>query len=139
MKKLGSIEKPDDFILAIAGGAVVNGTWKGMPLIRYYFKELMHIYEIQNEEHKAILKKYEALIAAGADVSSIIYGEPGDYDNFYYLARTMSLQLQLLNILLESRQAQKLILEDNWYHAALMELHENVNKAKAKMDETENL
>ena len=39
MKKLGSVESIEDFILAIAGGADVNGTWKGGPLIEHYFTE----------------------------------------------------------------------------------------------------
>ena len=28
MRKLGSIESTEDFILAVAGGADINGTWK---------------------------------------------------------------------------------------------------------------
>ena len=41
MRKLGSVENIEDFILAIAGGADVNGTWKGGPLVEYYFTEAM--------------------------------------------------------------------------------------------------
>ena len=41
MKRLGSVESIEDFILAIAGGADVKGTWKGGPLIEHYFTEAM--------------------------------------------------------------------------------------------------
>ena len=37
MKKLGSVEKVEDFFLAVAGGADVNGTWRGSPLVEYFF------------------------------------------------------------------------------------------------------
>ena len=40
MKKLGSVEKVEDFFLAVAGGADVNGTWRGSPLVEYYFGKL---------------------------------------------------------------------------------------------------
>ena len=41
MRKLGSIESTEDFILAVAGGADINGTWKGSPLVEHFFTESM--------------------------------------------------------------------------------------------------
>lgn len=139
MRKLGSIESFDAFVLGIAGGADVNGTWKGYPLVEFIFRELMHIHELKNDQHKTLLKKYQALVMAGADVTTIVYGSPGDYDNFFDLSRYIVLRLKLLSILLSSRQAKALILQDRWYSGALRELQTELRTLSNQLDEMESV
>ena len=43
MKKLGSVEKVEDFFLAVAGGADVNGTWRGSPLVEFFLPDRCRI------------------------------------------------------------------------------------------------
>ena len=137
MKKLGGIEKIEDFILAIAGGADINGTWKGVPLVDYYFQQLMHIYEISNKTHRTLLQKYKILVAAGADVSSVIRGYPGSYDNAFHLMWRTTLRLELLSALLESAQAQNLLWQNNYYHSAVLELRDALRKTLAQIEQAE--
>ena len=139
MRKLGSIESFDAFVLGIAGGADVNSTWKGYPLVQFIFRELMHIHELKNDQHKTLLKKYQALVMTGADVTTIVYPTPQDYDNFFDLSRYIVLRLKLLSILLSSRQAKALILQDRWYSGALRELQTELRTLSNQLDEMESV
>ena len=69
MRKLGSVENIEDFILAIAGGADVNGTWKGGPLVEYYFTEAMRHIVVYPAGHPKSrpdvnMQKLQAIISA---------------------------------------------------------------------------
>ena len=76
---------------------------------------------------------------AGADVTTIVYGSPGDYDNFFDLSRYIVLRLKLLSILLSSRQAKALILQDRWYSGALRELQTELRTLSNQLDEMESV
>lgn len=130
MKKLGSVEKIEDFILAIAGGADVNGTWKGSPLVEHYFTESMRhivVYPTEHPKSKADINmlKLKALISAGADISPL-FRSPYEYYEYGNLVRLISRRLELLKIILNSEQAKKLIENDHIYRKDLSELYDRL-------------
>ncbi len=127
MRKLGSIEPLDDFILALAGGANVNGTWRGSPLVEFYFTESMRHFVIfpteqpKSDKDNNILKLH-AIISAGADVSPLFHSSYNYYE-FGNLLRLLCRQLDLLKVVIESKQAQTYISEDAQQKNQLIELH----------------
>lgn len=127
MKKLGSIENIEDFILAIAGGADVNGTWKGSPLVEHYFTESMRhivVYPTEHPKSKADINmlKLQAIINADADVSPL-FRSPYEYYEYGNLVRLIGRRLELLEIILNSEQARELIESDRIYRKDLSELY----------------
>ena len=130
MKKLGSVEKIEDFILAIAGGADVNGTWKGSPLVEHYFTESMRhivVYPTEHPKSEADINmlKLKALISAGADISPL-FRSPYEYYEYGNLVRSISRRLELLKIILNSEQAKELIENDHIYRKDLSELYDRL-------------
>lgn len=140
MKKLGSVEKIDDFILAIAGGADVNGTWKGNKLVTHYFTESMRriaFYPAEHPKSKADINmlKLQAIISSGADVSPLF--DSDDYYGYGNLVRLISRRLELLKIILNSEQAKELIENDHIYCNDITELYnciQTVAEIVEKMD-----
>ena len=127
MRKLGSVENIEDFILAIAGGADVNGTWKGGPLVEYYFTEAMRHIVVYPAGHPKSrpdvnMQKLQAIISAGADVSPL-FRSPYEYYEYGNLVRLIGRRLELLEIVLSSEQAQNLIAADSGYWKDLAELY----------------
>lgn len=141
MKKLGSVEKIDEFILAIAGGANVNGTWKGSPLVKYYFTEAMRhviVYPTKHPKSKADINmlKLQAIVSAGADISPL-FRSAYEYYEYGNLVRLIGRRLELLQIVLSSKQAKELIESDRVYRKDMSELHDqllNFAKTIEKMD-----
>ena len=133
MKKLGGVESVEEFVLAIAGGADVNGTWKGSPLVEYLFGELMR-YWGRGRKYENLVAKYQALIAAGADVEHLIYGDP-TVDYFGDLVRRLTIDLQLLSILLTSPQARALIQESSLRRGAMAEAFNSLRALLAQIEE----
>lgn len=126
MRKLGSIKNIEEFLLAIARGADVNETRKDKPLVEYYFTELMHLYAVPGPENEVALKKFQALVAAGADVKTIINGQPEGVEDFYHLTRETMLRLQLFSTLLKSAQAKEIIAGSQAHRAMLPPLKEQL-------------
>ncbi|MGN0451975.1 MAG: hypothetical protein ACI4FN_07695 [Acutalibacteraceae bacterium] len=119
MKKLGSVESIEDFILAIAGGADVNGTWKGGPLIEHYFTEAMRHIVIYPDSHPKSkpdinMQKLQAMITAGADVAPLFSSEY-EYYEYGNLVRLITRRLELLKIVLSSKKAQGIVSSDSDY------------------------
>ena len=130
MKKLGSVENLEDFILAIAGGADVNGTWKGGPLIEYLFTEAMrHIVVYPTAHPKSqpdvYMQKLQALISAGADVKPL-FRSAYEYYEYGNLVRLICRRLELLKIVLSSKQAKEFIESDRVYRKDLSELYNRI-------------
>lgn len=143
MKKLGSVENLEDFILAIAGGADVNGTWKGGPLIEYLFTEAMrHIVVYPTAHPKSqpdvYMQKLQALISAGADVKPL-FRSAYEYYEYGNLVRLICRRLELLKIVLSSKQARKIVLSENVYREDLKELHTMLQKLDAILVEQVNV
>ena len=127
MRKLGSVESIEDFILAIASGADVNGTWKGGPLVEHYFTEAMcHSVVYPTGDPKSRpdvnMQKLQAIICAGADVSPL-FRSPYEYYEYGNLVRLIGRRLELLEIVLSNEQAQNLITADGGYRKDLAELY----------------
>lgn len=137
MRKLGSVESVEDFVLAIAGGADVNGTWKGSLLVEYFFRELMR-YWVRGPKYENLVAKYQALVAAGADVEHLMIGDPAT-DDFGDLVRRLTIDLQLLSILLTSPQARGLIQESIPRREAMTEVLKNVHALLAQLEELEGM
>lgn len=141
MKKLGSVEKIDEFILAIAGGANVNGTWKGSPLVKYYFTEAMRhviVYPTDHPKSSADINmlKLQAIVSAGADISPL-FRSAYEYYEYGNLVRLIGRRLELLQIVLSSKQAKEFIESDCVYRKDLSELRDQLldfAKTIEKMD-----
>lgn len=141
MKKLGSVEKIDEFILAIAGGANVNGTWKGSPLVKYYFTEAMRhviVYPTDHPKSSADINmlKLQAIVSAGADISPL-FRSAYEYYEYGNLVRLIGRRLELLQIVLSSKQAKEFIESDRVYRKDLSELRDQLldfAKTIEKMD-----
>lgn len=134
MRKLGSIEPLDDFILALASGANVNGTWRGSALVEFYFTESMRHFVVfpteqpKSEKDNNILK-LRAIINAGADVSPLFHSAY-DYYEFGNLLRLLCRQLELLKVVIESEQTQTYISENIQHKNQLIELHDQLKSAE---------
>lgn len=125
MRKLGSIEAMNEFILAIAGGADVNATWRGSRLVEYYFTEamreiLLHIvppaYTLSDEQESNTLK-LQAIIAANADVSPLFHSSFTFYE-YSNLVRLLTFRLEILKNMVSSAQGREemendLVLREN--------------------------
>ncbi len=132
MRKLGSVESIEDFILAIASGADVNGTWKGGPLVEHYFTEAMRhsvVYPAGDPKGRpdGNMQKLQALICAGADVSPL-FRSPYEYYEYGNLVRLIGRRMELLEIVLSSEQAPGLISADSGYRKDLAELYGRMQK-----------
>lgn len=125
MKKLGTIEDYNEFILAIASGADINSTIKGMPLVEYYFTEIMRKITFSKMNESKELKKLNALIKAGADVKPLFLSSYEVYC-VQNLVRLLSNDLELLKIVLDS-EASKAFIEEN------IGFKEDLNKLKLQM------
>lgn len=134
MRKLGSIEPLDDFILALASGVNVNGTWRGSPLVEFYFTESMRHFVVfpteqpKSEKDNNILK-LRAIISAGADISPLFHSAY-DYYEFGNLLRLLCRQLELLKVVIESEQAQTYISENTQHKNQLIELHDQLKSTE---------
>lgn len=132
MKKLGSVEKIDEFILAIASGADINGTWKGRPLVEHYFIEsLRHscVYPVGHPRYGTDMDmlKLQAIIKAGADVTPLFWEQlEYGYQNYGNLVRVIIRRLDLLNVVLSSRQAKEFVEENSEYQRDLLQLYETL-------------
>ena len=133
MRKLGSIENPEDFILAIANGANVNGTWRGSPLVEHYFTECMRLISMQSHEFEKPMQKFKALVIANADLMPLFYTS---YKNYEYgnLVRLITNYLELLETLLSSEQTEKLFLVGTEYSKDLKKLHEKEQSVSRLME-----
>ena len=137
MKKLGSVEKVEDFFLAVAGGADVNGTWRGSPLVEYFFTRSMQnivFYPTKHPRAKedADARKLEILLLSGADplfTSSYGYYEYGN------LVRLITKRAELLNIILASPQAHEIIKTDETLLHDLFLLRSSLREVLKKIDD----
>lgn len=122
MRKLGGVEKFEDFILAIASGADVNGTWRGSPLVEYYFVEAMRAITLKPTSDDINMKKLKTILTAGADIEPLFQSS---YETYEYgnLVRTLSKKLELLEIVLSNGQAKEIILHDESHQKDLVELY----------------
>lgn len=98
---LESKKEISSFILAIANGADINESYKGVPLVQHYFRTLRECGDILREIPQTTLKKLKVLVTVGADTRQIVYD---DYDD---LILNMCREMMLLSILLESDSAKK--------------------------------
>ena len=135
MKKLGSVEKVEDFFLAVAGGADVNGTWRGSPLVEYFFTRSMQkivFYPTKHPRAKedADARKLGILIGSGADVSPIFSSAYGYYE-YGNLVRLITKRADLLSIILASTQACEIIKKDE---ALLQDLFLLENSLRGVLD-----
>lgn len=147
MRKLGGIEKVDDFILAIASGADVNGSWRGVPLVEKLFDDLLRlltVYPFDEERGKKSrdqLLKFQALIGAGADVSILFAKEErlcaapkvDRIVNMLYSDRQL---LALLQVVMDCVQARDIIAKDEYFRkdmAKLCETLQALNSLVAQM------
>lgn len=101
VESLYSQKKIAGFILAIARGADIDEKYRGVPLVRHYFKTLLQCGDILREPSPTMLKKLKVLVTAGADTSEIVYHEFDD------LILNLCRELALLSVLLESDSAQR--------------------------------
>ena len=139
MRKLGSIERTEDFILAVAGGADINGTWKGSPLVEYFFTESMrHIVVYPGghpKEHPDTnMEKLNVLIQAGADVSSL-FSSSYEYYEYGNLVRLIIRRMKLLNVVLGSKQAQAMAAQSPEYRNDLLNLRNVIAELAGKLEE----
>lgn len=143
MRKLGGVEKIEDFILAIAGGADVNGTWKGGPLIEHLFTEAMrHIVVYPTAHPKSRpdvhMQKLRALILAGADVNPL-FRSAYEYYEYGNLVRLITRRLELLETVLSSEQAREIVAAEPVYREDLKELHAILRKMDALLTKEVNI
>ena len=136
MRKLGSIERTEDFILAVAGGADINGTWKGSPLVEHFFTESMRhivVYPVGHpKEHPdRDMEKLNVLIQAGADVSSL-FSSSYEYGN---LVRLIIRRMKLLNVVLGSKQARAMAAQSPEYRNDLLNLRNVIAELAGKLEE----
>ena len=139
MRKLGSIERTEDFILAVAGGADINGTWKGSPLVEHFFTESMRhivVYPVGHpKEHPDTnMEKLNVLIQAGADVSSL-FSSSYEYYEYGNLVRLIIRRIKLLNVVLGSKQARAMALQNPVYRNDLLNLRNVMAELAGKLDE----
>ena len=139
MRKLGSIEKTEDFILAVAGGADINGTWRGSPLVEHYFTESMrHIVVYPaghpNEHPDTDMEKLHVLIQAGADVSPL-FSSANEYYEYGNLIRLIVRRMKLLNVVLGSKQARAMAVQNPVYRNDLLNLRNVMAELAVKLEE----
>ncbi|MGN0718176.1 MAG: hypothetical protein ACI4LQ_00045 [Anaerovoracaceae bacterium] len=137
MRKLGSIEKTEDFILAVAGGADINGTWRGSPLVEHYFTESMrHIVVYPaghpNEHPDTDMEKLHVLIQAGADISPL-FSSANEYYEYGNLIRLIVRRMKLLNVVLDSRQAQSMTMQNPACRSDVLSLHAVMDELTEKL------
>ncbi len=124
-KKLGNVEKIEDFILAIAAGADVNGTKNGDVLTEYFFSRSMSRFIstpiIDLNEKDTNLLKLKALIDGGADVRPVFYSkyECNGYTNLVHLVFQRA---ELLNVVLSSEGSEPIVKENAEFSEDLKKL-----------------
>ena len=139
MRKLGSIESTEDFILAVAGGADINGTWKGSPLVEHFFTESMRhivVYPVGHpKEHPdRDMEKLNVLIQAGADVSPL-FSSSYEYYEYGNLVRLIIRRMKLLNVVLGSKQARAMAVQNPVYRNDLLNLRNVIAELAVKLEE----
>jgi len=142
MRKLGGIENIEDFILAIANGADVNGTYKGRFLVENYFVESMRRFQIKLNSKDKNLEKLKALVAAKADLSTLFYTTyPDESESFKCpnLMRLITHHLEMLEIILGSGQAREIIYADTVYWKDIKDLQALMRKTDGIITEMENV
>ena len=132
MRKLGSIEKTEDFILAVAGGADINGT------SRHYFTESMrHIVVYPSghpKEHPDTdMEKLHVLIQAGADVSPL-FSSANEYYEYGNLIRLIVRRMKLLNVVLGSKQAQSMTVQNPAHRDDILSLRAVMDELTEKLE-----
>ena len=137
MRKLGSIERTEDFFLAVAGGADINGTWKGSPLVEHFFTESMRhivVYPVGHpKEHPdRDMEKLNVLIQAGADVSSL-FSSSYEYYEYGNLVRLIIRRMKLLNVVLGSKQAQSMTVQNPACQNDILSLHAVMDELTEKL------
>lgn len=116
MRKLGGIEAVSDFVLAVAGGADVNSSWRGNALVVHLFVEAMreiamHPTESPDGPHDVNILKLKAVLCAGADAAPLFH-TGYEYYEIGNLLRLMIRQLELLAVLLENARVRQHLAED---------------------------
>lgn len=116
MRKLGGIEAISDFVLAVAGGADVNSSWRGNALVVHLFVEAMreiamHPTAPPGTPRDANILKLKTVLCAGADATPL-FRTGYEYYEIGNLLRLMSRQLELLAVLLENAQVRRGLAED---------------------------
>lgn len=117
MRKLGGIEAISDFVLAVAGGADVNSSWRGNALVVHLFVEAMreiamHPTAPPGTPRDANILKLKTVLCAGADATPL-FRTGYEYYEIGNLLRLMSRQLELLAVLLENAQVRRGLAEDS--------------------------
>ena len=139
MRKLGSIESTEDFILAVAGGADINGTWKGSPLVEHFFTESTRhivVYPVAHpKEHPdRDMEKLNVLIQSVADVSSL-FSSSYEYYEYGNLVRLIIRRMKLLNVVLGSKQARAMAAQSPEYRNDLLNLRNVIAELAGKLEE----
>lgn len=129
MRKLGGIEDSDAFILAIAGGADVNGTWQGDALVVHFFVEALRQITFTSPAPAGAptdpnVIKLDALVKSGADLTPVFENTARDWYEFGNAVRLVSRRIELLHVLLESDQAEKMVRTHPAHKGALLELYQ---------------
>lgn len=83
-KLLINIESIDEFILAIASGADVNGIYKGQTLLEYCFDTIFKSTYQYFFKRNVDFKKYSALLAGGADTVLLITNKAKQLQDLIY-------------------------------------------------------
>lgn len=91
-KLLINIEGIDEFILAIASGADVNGIYKDQTLLEYCFDAIYNSAYQHFFKSNVDFKKYSALLAGGADTAPLIVNKAKQlHDLIYWTSRCCNL------------------------------------------------
>ena len=135
MRKLGGIEKVEDFILAIANGADVNGNYNGEILIGRHFTECMRQFQINFDRRDEDFEKLKALVTAGANIIPLFYPiDPmfpkGAY-NCKNLINQLVYKLKLLEVVLNSAQIGEITRTDKELRNGLKSLRMTMKNVEA--------
>ena len=117
----------------------MNGTWRGSPLVEYFFTRSMQnsvFYPTKHPRAKedADARKLEILLLSGADVSPL-FTSSYEYYEYGNLVRLITKRAELLNIILASSQAHEIIKTDETLLHDLFLLRSSLREVLKKIDD----
>lgn len=129
--KLYKVDRAEDFVLAIAGGADVNEKVQGKPLVLYLWNQLKSCTDLEDEQTQNLLKKLEVLEAAGVDLSVCVWNDLHDL--------TYNTQINFIRIerLLKSSSSRRAIYRSEYYMNLIRSFRNSLKNMEQLMDELE--
>ena len=129
--RLYKIDSVADFALAIAGGADVNETVQGKPLVLWLWNQLRSCTDPEDERTQNLLKKLEVLETLGVDLSVCVWNDLHDL--------TYHTQINFIRIerLLKSSSSRRAIYRSEYYMNLIRSFRNSLKNMEQLMDELE--